>query len=120
MKITTEDGEILRETHENDPKGLLDRCANNGRSRAVTTASTSSTSTKKITLPGHTTTATATTTSTGSTATGSSVSGEGYFYAYYEGSQDGELISEGTWYYGGTPATYHATASGTSRYNCNS
>ncbi|KAJ4418727.1 Ribonuclease T2 precursor (RNase T2) [Gnomoniopsis sp. IMI 355080] len=81
---------------------------------AATTSSSSTTSTKKITLPGRTSTSTstATTTSSGSTATGSSVSGEGYFYAYYDGSQDGELISEGTWYYGGTPATYHATASG--------
>lgn len=37
------------------------------------------------------------------------MSGTGYFYAYYDGSEDGALISAGTWYVGGTPATYHAT-----------
>lgn len=78
---------------------------------------TSTTSTKKITLPGKTsttTTATATTTSSAATATGSSVSGEGYWYAYYDGAEDGCLISGGTWYTTGTCATYHATASGMS------
>lgn len=51
-----------------------------------------------------------TTTAPATTATGSSVSGSGYFNAYYNSNQDGCLISGGSWYIGGTCATYHATA----------
>lgn len=87
--------------------------------KVATTTATSSTSSKKITLPGGgktsttTKTATTSTTSSASTATGSSVSGAGYWYAYYDGDEDGCLISAGTWYTSGTCATYHATSSGT-------
>ncbi|KAI3333322.1 ribonuclease T2-like protein [Ustulina deusta] len=64
------------------------------------------------TTPTSTTkTATQTTTSATSTATGT-FSGTGYLNAYYSGSQDGCLISAGTWYTTGTCATYTATASG--------
>ncbi|CZR56972.1 related to ribonucleases [Phialocephala subalpina] len=59
-----------------------------------------------------TTSATKTTTAT-STPTGTgSFSGSGYLNAYTGGSQDGCLISAGTWYTTGTCATYTATASG--------
>ncbi|KAH8898934.1 ribonuclease T2 [Thozetella sp. PMI_491] len=56
---------------------------------------------------------TPTTTSSGSSPTGTGTfSGSGYLNAYYSGSQDGCLISAGTWYTTGTCATYTATASG--------
>lgn len=61
----------------------------------------------RITLPGKTSTATST--SSAASATGSSVSGEGYWEAYYDGDNDGCLISGGTWYTTGTCATYDAT-----------
>lgn len=67
--------------------------------------SVGATATATKTSPATTATATA-------TATGTSVSGAGTWNAYYEGSQDGCLISSGTWYIGGTCATYHATSSG--------
>lgn len=87
--------------------------------KATTATATSTSTSKKITLPGKTSTtttatSTASTTSSAATATGSSVSGEGYWYAYYDGEEDGCLISGGTWYTTGTCATYHATESGTS------
>ncbi|KAI1194695.1 ribonuclease T2-like protein [Nemania serpens] len=56
-------------------------------------------------------TSTKTTTSATSTATGT-FSGQGYLNAYYSGSQDGCLISAGTWYTTGTCATYTASPSG--------
>ncbi|KAI1267348.1 ribonuclease-like protein T2 [Xylariaceae sp. FL1019] len=58
-----------------------------------------------------TTTATKTTTTATSTATGT-VSGSGYWNAYYSGSEDGCLITAGTWYTTGTCATFTATTSG--------
>ncbi|KAI0456512.1 ribonuclease T2-like protein [Xylaria acuta] len=57
------------------------------------------------------TTATKTTTSPTSTATGA-FSGKGYLNAYYNGNEDGCLITAGTWYTTGTCATFTATASG--------
>lgn len=57
-----------------------------------------------------TATATGTSTSAAATATGTSVSGSGYWNAQYNGNADGCLISSGTWYVGGTCATYKATA----------
>ncbi|KAI1312017.1 ribonuclease T2-like protein [Xylaria venustula] len=68
-------------------------------------ATTAPTSTTK------TATSTKTTTSATSTATGT-FSGSGYLNAYYNGNEDGCLISAGTWYTTGTCATYTATASG--------
>lgn len=56
-----------------------------------------------------TTTATGTSTSTAATATGTGVSGSGYWNAQYNGQTDGCLISAGTWYVGGTCATYKTT-----------
>lgn len=76
---------------------------------ATTTSAATSTSTR--TRKKTSTTTTATSTSSAATATGSSVSGEGYWYAYYDDSEDGCLISGGTWYTSGTCATYHATSS---------
>ncbi|KKY39658.1 putative ribonuclease t2 [Diaporthe ampelina] len=58
----------------------------------------------------RTATGTATSTSAAATATGTSVSGSGYWNAQYNGQADGCLISSGTWYVGGTCATYKATA----------
>lgn len=57
-----------------------------------------------------TATSTGTSTSAAATATGTSVSGSGYWNAQYGGKADGCLISSGTWYVGGTCATYKATA----------
>ena len=57
-----------------------------------------------------TSTATATSTSAAPTATGTSVTGSGYWNAQYNGKADGCLISSGTWYVGGTCATYKTTA----------
>ncbi|KAI1275139.1 ribonuclease-like protein T2 [Xylaria sp. FL0933] len=56
-----------------------------------------------------------TSTTTGSSPTSTptgSFSGSGYLNAYYNGKEDGCLISAGTWYTTGTCATYTATASG--------
>ncbi|KUJ21753.1 ribonuclease T2 [Mollisia scopiformis] len=58
-----------------------------------------------------TSTGTKTSTTPTSTPTGS-FSGSGYLNAYTGGSQDGCLISAGTWYTSGTCATYTAAASG--------
>ncbi|KAI8631407.1 ribonuclease T2-like protein [Xylariaceae sp. FL1651] len=64
------------------------------------------------TAPTSTTkTTTKTTTTPTSTATGT-FSGSGYLTAYYNGAEDGCLISAGTWYVTGSCATYTATASG--------
>lgn len=73
-----------------------------GGGTGTTTTSTTKTST------------TTTTTSPTSTPTGGggSFTGSGYLNAYTGGSQDGCLISSGTWYTSGTCATYTATASG--------
>jgi ribonuclease T2 len=61
-----------------------------------------------------TSTKTATTSAAGSTGTtvSGTFSGTGYLNAITSGSQDGCLISAGTWYTTGTCATYTATASG--------
>ncbi|KUI55412.1 Ribonuclease T2-like [Cytospora mali] len=83
-----------------------------GATSVSTVATATSTSAKKTTTATKTTTVKTTSTSSTATATGSSVSGSGYWYTYYDGSQDGCLISYGTWYIGGTCATYHATSSG--------
>lgn len=56
-----------------------------------------------------TSTATATSTSAAPTSTGTGVSGSGYWNAQYNGNADGCLISAGTWYVGGTCATYKTT-----------
>ncbi|KAI0424550.1 ribonuclease T2-like protein [Xylaria sp. FL1042] len=56
-----------------------------------------------------------TSTTTGSSPTSTptgTFSGSGYLNAYYNGNEDGCLISAGTWYTTGTCATYTATASG--------
>jgi ribonuclease T2 len=45
------------------------------------------------------------------------LSGKGYLNVIYGGSQDGCLISAGTWYVSGTCATYTATPSG--KYSLN-
>jgi len=71
----------------------------------------SGSSTASPTTTTKVTTSTKTTTAATSTATGS-FSGKGYLNAYYNGSQDGCLISAGTWYTTGTCGTYTATASG--------
>ncbi|KAF7904069.1 hypothetical protein EAF00_001403 [Botryotinia globosa] len=55
---------------------------------------------------------TPTTTATAPVGTGS-FSGSGYLEAYVGSTNNGCLISEGTWYTSGTCATYTATASGT-------
>ncbi|KAG8168967.1 hypothetical protein KVR01_001716 [Diaporthe batatas] len=55
-------------------------------------------------------TSTATATTAAPTATGTSVTGSGYWNAQYNGNADGCLISSGTWYVGGTCATYKTTA----------
>lgn len=70
------------------------------KSGATATATTG----KKTTKTTSTKTATATATGT--------VSGAGSWNTYYDGSEDGCLISSGTWYIGGTCATFHASASG--------
>lgn len=57
-----------------------------------------------------TSTATATGTSTAPTSTATGVTGSGYWNALYNGAADGCLISSGTWYVGGTCATYKTTA----------
>lgn len=60
-----------------------------------------------------TTTTAATTTTTTAVPTGTgSFSGTGYLNAITSGTQNGCLISAGTWYTTGTCATYTATASG--------
>ncbi|KAI1820089.1 ribonuclease-like protein T2 [Xylaria intraflava] len=71
---------------------------------------------KKGTSP-VTTTTTGTRTPTRSTTPPTSsptgtFSGKGFLNAYYDGSQDGCLISAGTWYTTGTCATYTASSSG--------
>ncbi|ROV96291.1 hypothetical protein VMCG_07737 [Cytospora schulzeri] len=84
-------------------------------------ASTATTTSARKTTTAKTT---STKTSTAVTATGTSVSGAGTWNAYYKGSEDGCLISAGTWYIGGTCATYHATSTSsgftmyTSKGNC--
>lgn len=79
-----------------------------------------STGIKYLPKPGGTPTTTTTgapgttlTTSTAaSTATGTVLSGKGYLNVVSGGSQNGCLISAGTWYTTGTCATFTATASG--------
>jgi ribonuclease T2 len=88
------------------PVGQSSSCSSTGikylpKSGGTTTTTTSSTATKT------------TTTSTSSPTGTGSFSGSGYLNAYTSGSQDGCLISAGTWYTTGTCATYTATASGT-------
>lgn len=91
------------------PIGQSSSCSSTGikylpKSGAAVTTTTSLTATK-------------TTTTTTSTPTGTgSFSGSGYLNAYTSGSQDGCLISAGTWYTTGTCATYTATASGTQNF----
>lgn len=77
----------------------------------ATAVSTTATATATTTSRRKTTTTTGT--SATATATGTSVSGAGSWNTYYKGSVDGCLISAGTWYIGGTCATYHATATST-------
>lgn len=63
----------------------------------------------KTSTSSTTATATTSTTSTTATSTGSAFSGKGYLLAYTSGSQDGCLISYGTWYTTGTCASFTAT-----------
>lgn len=65
--------------------------------------------------PAPTTTATTTTTTTaptGTTTPGTPFSGSGYLEVTEGGANKGCIISGGTWYIGGTCATFTATASG--------
>lgn len=55
---------------------------------------------------------TTTTTAPGSSPTGGSFSGSGYLNVVSGGSQNGCIISAGTWYTSGTCATFTASASG--------
>ena len=71
----------------------------------------SGTAASTTTTAGATATKTTTTTTATSTSTGA-FSGTGYLEAYTSGSNKGCLISAGTWYVGGTCATYKATTSG--------
>ena len=64
--------------------------------------------------PTTTTGTTLTTSTTASTGTSVAPSGSGYLNAIYSGSQDGCIISAGTWYTSGTCATFTAAASGMS------
>ncbi|KAH9812186.1 putative RNase T2 family protein [Teratosphaeria destructans] len=59
-----------------------------------------------------TTAPTATSTGASATATATGFSGKGYLDVYTGGSQDGCIISAGTWYTTGTCASFTATASG--------
>jgi ribonuclease T2 len=52
--------------------------------------------------------------SASATSSGGSLSGKGYLNVINSGSQDGCLISAGTWYVSGTCATYTAAPSGKS------
>ena len=64
--------------------------------------------------PVTTTLVTSTTTSAPPTGTGTVLSGKGYLNVVSGGSQNGCIISAGTWYTTGTCATFTATPSGTS------
>lgn len=83
--------------------GQSSNCPSTGVKYAIKSGAAATSTTK-------TTTATGTSTSTAATATGTSVSGSGYWNAQYNGNTDGCLISSGTWYVGGTCATYKTTA----------
>ncbi len=63
--------------------------------------------------PAPTMTTTTTTAPTGTTAPGTPFSGKGYLQVTEGGANNGCIISGGTWYIGGTCATFTATASGT-------
>ncbi len=67
--------------------------------------------------PTTTTGTTLTTSTTASTGTGVALSGSGYLNVIYSGSQNGCLISAGTWYTSGTCATFTAAASGMSSFS---
>jgi len=62
--------------------------------------------------PGTTPGTTVTTSTAASTATGAALSGKGYLNVVSGGSQNGCIISAGTWYTTGTCATFTATPSG--------
>lgn len=82
--------------------GQSSNCPSTGVKYPLKSGASATSSTK-------TSTATATSTSAAPTATGTSVSGSGYWNAQYNGKADGCLISSGTWYVGGTCATYKTT-----------
>ena len=63
--------------------------------------------------PPVTTTTTTTTAPTGTSAPGTPFSGKGYLQVTEGGANNGCIISGGTWYIGGTCATFTAAASGT-------
>lgn len=62
--------------------------------------------------PTPTATTTTTTAPTSTTAPGTPFSGQGYLQVTEGGANNGCIISGGTWYIGGTCATFTATASG--------
>lgn len=110
-------GPISDETFVPAPiNGEDSSCPSSGIKYPVKSGATSvgatATATATTTTAGRRTTTTKTTATATATSTGSSVSGAGTWNAYYDGSEDGCLISSGTWYIGGTCATYHATSSG--------
>lgn len=83
--------------------GQSSNCPSTGVKYAIKSGAAATSTTK-------TATATGTSTSSAATATGTGVSGSGYWNAQYNGKADGCLISSGTWYVGGTCATYKTTA----------
>lgn len=85
--------------------GQSSNCPSTGVKYPLKSGAAATSSTKTTTA-----TSTGTSTSAAATATGTSVSGSGYWNALYNGNADGCLISSGTWYVGGTCATYKATA----------
>ncbi|KAL1867664.1 Ribonuclease T2 precursor (RNase T2) [Diaporthe australafricana] len=85
--------------------GQSSNCPSSGIKYPIKSGASPTSSTKTTTS-----TKTGTSTSATTTATGISVSGSGYWNAQYNGAADGCLISAGTWYVGGTCATYSATA----------
>lgn len=87
--------------------GQSSNCPSSGVKYPIKSGASPTSSTKTTTT---TSTKTGTSTSATTTATGISVSGSGYWNAQYNGAADGCLISAGTWYVGGTCATYSATA----------
>lgn len=82
-------------------------------STSTTTGGSGTTSTAASTSKSTTTGGTGTTTSSAPTSTSTgSFSGSGYLNVVSGGSQQGCIISKGTWYTTGTCATFKATSSG--------
>lgn len=98
------------------PVGSSSTCPDTGISYPVKSSGTAVPTTTTVgTATGTATstkTGTKTTTTPGATGTSAPFSGTGYLEAYTSGSNEGCLISAGTWYVGGTCATYTASTSG--------